>query len=76
MWHCTVYLATYYIVAWNKVLLCITLTLWIFSSGLKRSLIGGFSEGVQEIVYDFFFFFFFWQNMRFMIKLFITPIET
>lgn len=59
MWHCTVYLATYYIVAWNKVLLCITLTLWIFSSGLKRSLIGGFSEGVQEIVYDPFFFFFF-----------------
>lgn len=58
MWHCTVYLATYYIVAWNKVLLCITLTLWIFSSGLKRSLIGGFSEGVQEIVYDPFFFFF------------------
>lgn len=57
MWHCTVYLATYYIVAWNKVLLCITLTLWIFSSGLKRSLIGGFSEGVQEIVYDPFFFF-------------------
>lgn len=57
MWHCTVYLATYYIVAWNKVLLCITLTLWIFSSGLKRSLIGGFSEGVQEIVYDLFFFF-------------------
>lgn len=56
MWHCTVYLATYYIVAWNKVLLCITLTLWIFSSGLKRSLIGGFSEGVQEIVYDLFFF--------------------
>lgn len=52
MWHCTVYLATYYIVAWNKVLLCITLTLWIFSSRLKRSLIGGFSEGVQEIVYD------------------------
>lgn len=56
MWHCTVYLATYYIVAWNKVLLCITLTLWIFSSRLKRSLIGGFSEGVQEIVYDPFFF--------------------
>lgn len=42
MWHCTVYLATYYIVACNKVLVCITLTLWIFGSRLS----------VQEIVYD------------------------
>lgn len=45
---------------------------FFFSSKLKRSFVGGVSEGVQEIVCDLYF----WQNIRFMIKLFITPIET